>query len=305
MRAEPCPTTFSNDQSSQVTIADSIGRFDCVVLPGQLVDQARSRLPPAADGSTFSTLDKIVSGVGSQILDLSSVAWSAGDVLKLAVSGRTLTAYKNGIAIGTITDPDVASGQPGACIFESSADGNGTSFDDWVGETNATSATSSAAPTTTSSAQSSGQALTVTQAGVSCAYALSAASQAFTAAGGTGSVNVSGQGGCGWTASSSAPAEQPEVRAELPREPWRSARRPTPAPLRGTRRSRLQARPSLSPRRLRAARLRCPQRVNLSPRRAARDRLPSRLLLAVPGRPAAARPGCRSDRARAAPARAR
>ena len=201
-------TTFSNDQSSQVTIArldraDSIGVT--VRSSGSLTAGTFSGYLLTADGSTFSTLDKIVSGVGSQILDLSSVAWSAGDVLKLAVSGRTLTAYKNGIVIGTITDPDVASGQPGACIFESSADGNGTSFDDWVGETNATSATSSAASTTTSSAQSSGQALTVTQAGVSCAYALSAASQAFTAAGGTGSVNVSGQGGCGWTASSSAP----------------------------------------------------------------------------------------------------
>ena len=201
-------TTFSNDQSSQVAIArldraDSIGVT--VRSSGSLTAGTFSGYLLTADGSTFSTLDKIVSGVGSQILDLSSVAWSAGDVLKLAVSGRTLTAYKNGIAIGTITDPDVASGQPGACIFESSADGNGTSFDDWVGETNAASATSSAASTTTSSAQSSGPALTVTQAGVSCAYALSAASQAFTAAGGTGSVNVSGQGGCGWTASSSAP----------------------------------------------------------------------------------------------------
>ena len=201
----PASTTFSNDQSSQVTIArldrsDSIGVT--VRSSGSLTAGTFSGYLLTADGSTFSTLDKIVSGVGSQILNLSTVAWSAGDVLKLAVAGRTLTAYKNGVVIGTITDPDVASGQPGACIFESSTDGNGTSLDSWVGETNTTSSVTSMA---TSSALSSGQALTVTQAGVSCTYALSAASQAFTAAGGTGSVNVSGQGGCGWTASSSAP----------------------------------------------------------------------------------------------------
>ena len=140
-------TTFSNDQSSQVTIArldrsDSIGVT--VRSSGSLTAGTFSGYLLTADGSTFSTLDKIVSGVGSQILNLSTVAWSAGDVLKLAVAGRTLTAYKNGVVIGTITDPDVASGQPGACIFESSTDGNGTSLDSWVGETNTTSATSTA-----------------------------------------------------------------------------------------------------------------------------------------------------------------
>ena len=109
-------TTFSNDQSSQVTIArldraDSIGVT--VRSSGSLTAGTFSGYLLTADGSTFSTLDKIVSGVGSQILDLSSVAWSAGDVLKLAVSGRTLTAYRNGVAIGTITDPDCRFGSAG------------------------------------------------------------------------------------------------------------------------------------------------------------------------------------------------
>ncbi len=122
--------------------------------------------------------------------------------MKVAVVGRTVTAYKNGVVIGTVTDSDLAAGQPGACIFESLADGLGSSFDSWIGETNQTTATAAMGGAQSLSAS---QGVTVTQAGVSCAYSLSAASGAFTAAGGTGSVTVSGQGGCGWTASSSAP----------------------------------------------------------------------------------------------------
>ena len=49
-----------------------------------------------------------------------------------------------------------------------------------------------------------GQTFTVTQAGVSCTYAISATSQALTAAGGAGSVTVTAPSGCAWTAASSA-----------------------------------------------------------------------------------------------------
>jgi hypothetical protein len=197
-------STFSNNQSSQVTIArlDHADSISVTVRSGgSWVTGNFSGYLLTADGSTFSSLDKIVSGNGSQILNLSSVMWTAGDVMKLTVSGSTLTAYKNGVVIGTISDPDLVQGQPGGCIFESGADGSGTAFDSWIGETNQTTAASQ----TSTQSLTSNQALTVTQAGVSCAYGLSAASQAFTAAGGTGSVNVSDLGGCGWTASSNAP----------------------------------------------------------------------------------------------------
>ena len=49
-----------------------------------------------------------------------------------------------------------------------------------------------------------GQAVTVTQAGMSCGYTLSSTSQALSAAGGSGSVTVTAPSGCAWTASSSA-----------------------------------------------------------------------------------------------------
>jgi hypothetical protein len=49
-----------------------------------------------------------------------------------------------------------------------------------------------------------GGTFTVTQAGLSCSYALSANGQALTSAGGTGSVTMVATNGCAWTASSSA-----------------------------------------------------------------------------------------------------
>ena len=67
------------------------------------------------------------------LLDLSAVSWSAGDVVELAVAGQTLTASRNGSPIGAIDDPDLPSGQPGGCVFESASDGIDTRFDDWAG----------------------------------------------------------------------------------------------------------------------------------------------------------------------------
>ncbi|MBL8168115.1 MAG: hypothetical protein JNJ50_08170 [Acidobacteria bacterium] len=49
-----------------------------------------------------------------------------------------------------------------------------------------------------------GQSFTVTQAGQSCSYTISPASQSFNSAGGTGSVSVSSNAGCAWTATSNA-----------------------------------------------------------------------------------------------------
>jgi hypothetical protein len=45
-----------------------------------------------------------------------------------------------------------------------------------------------------------GKTFTVTQGGIICAYAISPTSQSFSADGGTGSVSVTAQSGCAWTA---------------------------------------------------------------------------------------------------------
>ncbi len=50
-----------------------------------------------------------------------------------------------------------------------------------------------------------GQTFTVVQAGSACSFALSQASQSFTAAGGTGSASVQAPAGCAWTAQSNSP----------------------------------------------------------------------------------------------------
>jgi hypothetical protein len=191
---------FGSNQASQATIV-ALGPSDALFVTvrssGTSVAGNFSTYLLAADapGSPYSTLDKIVNGTQSHLLNLNSVSWAPGDVVRLSVVGQTLSAYKNGVLIGTVTDTDLSSGQPGACIYDGTSDGITTSFDSWSGD-----AGGPPAP-----APSGSQSFTATQAGVNCTYGLSAASGAFTSAGGTGSVAVTATGGCAWTATSSAP----------------------------------------------------------------------------------------------------
>ena len=196
----PSLTAFASDQSAQARIAfigpaDSVGVT--VRTSGSFSTNNFSGYLLTADGTSYSTLDKIVSGVGSQILDLSSVRWAAGDIVKLVASGRTLTAYKNGQVIGTVTDPDLTAGQPGGCIFDSPSDGVLTTFDDWSGETSGASVVGAQSVTAAGPAQL----YTVSQAGVSCSSSIAPLAQSQPAAGGSGSVTVSATSGCAWAAS--------------------------------------------------------------------------------------------------------
>ena len=108
-----------------------------------------------------------------------SAAGGSGSVNVTAGSGCTWTASSNA---GWIT---VSSG---------SGSGNGS-----VGYSVATNSSTSSRTGTLTIA---GQTFTVTQSGMSCAYAINPTSQNVNAAGGSGSVSVSATSGCAWTASS-------------------------------------------------------------------------------------------------------
>lgn len=80
--------------------------------------------------NTSATL--LVKFVGGSATALGSAAASAtGDVLKLAVSGTSLQAYKNGVSIvGPITDATLSSGSAGLWGYGSSSSG---ALDSWEG----------------------------------------------------------------------------------------------------------------------------------------------------------------------------
>lgn len=63
-----------------------------------------------------------------------------GDLLRVEVSGTTLTAKKNGAIVGTVTDATIASGSAGAGVFNTAGAGNNVLIDDWEGGNLATDA---------------------------------------------------------------------------------------------------------------------------------------------------------------------
>jgi len=131
--------TFNADQCSQITIP-TLSNADSASAGVRTSGQFGSTLSMyllTADGGKGSTLDKIVSNVGSQIRSLAATNFVAGDIIKLCVQGTTLTAFRNGSTLSTDTDSSIATGQPSFTIFDSSQGGDGNvSVDDWIGANN-------------------------------------------------------------------------------------------------------------------------------------------------------------------------
>lgn len=118
----PATDTFSANQSTQVTLAtaasDSVGeptvrtsgRFDLGTYAGYTLS-ARGTFA----GSTELTVT--LANASTSLGTFPAVTWANGDTAKLAISGTTLTAYKNGVSFATVVDGTVATGQPGTCIY--------------------------------------------------------------------------------------------------------------------------------------------------------------------------------------------
>jgi hypothetical protein len=78
-----------------------------------------------ATAETF--VRKVVAGTETNLFTV-GVAFTAGDVLRLEVSGTTLTAYKHGVSVGSGSDSAIASGNPGIAIYNATG-----AFDDFEG----------------------------------------------------------------------------------------------------------------------------------------------------------------------------
>lgn len=126
---------FSADQSMQVTIAafdsaDSVGVG--VRGSGDVSAGTWSAYFISTDGTS---IDKVVSGSGSSLTSFPGTTWTVGDTMKLSIQGSTLSFYKNGVLLGTTSDGTITTGQPMACIFDSSANGlANTALDDWASD---------------------------------------------------------------------------------------------------------------------------------------------------------------------------
>ncbi len=106
--------TFADDQYAEAVFTEMTGDYIGVAV----------RCAAAAEtyygylsGSTNSYLFKLVSGVNTNLG--TGAPFGAGDVIRLEVSGTTLTPKRNGAVadIGPVTDASIAGGYAGVCGY--------------------------------------------------------------------------------------------------------------------------------------------------------------------------------------------
>lgn len=131
--------TFNNDQESEITIGGAAN-----LNTGGAAVGATAR----ASGTTSTTFDhyvvrtngvngagnsfigKRVNGTLTELLALTVGTIVDGDRLKIRVEGINITAFLNGVQIGTTTDSSLTSGQAG--LFTSSSTSAGATITDWT-----------------------------------------------------------------------------------------------------------------------------------------------------------------------------
>ena len=125
--------SFSANHCSQVTfIAGSVG--SAFIGPSVRAQQtgdanwdAYTFITDGTTGAGHSAIEEIANGtqVGSTGLTMTA---TNGDLLKLCAEGTTITAYKNGSSVGSISDATLTAGSAGVASYS-----NAASADDWVG----------------------------------------------------------------------------------------------------------------------------------------------------------------------------
>jgi len=126
--------SFSNDHYSQI------------VIDNLTASQGIGPAVRATVGSNYyawvgrtgaSQLVRVVSGSAAQLA--AGDGWSITDVIKLSVTGTTISCYKNGIldtsidTDGMVTDATISTGIPGICGYENDED---NAADEWEGSNN-------------------------------------------------------------------------------------------------------------------------------------------------------------------------
>lgn len=118
-------TTFGANQCSQ---AKTLTQFHLMWVAVRVSASADTYYYMRGGASTAWSVWKIVNGGTRTKIGTDYAAAVTNDVVKLCVSGTTLTPYINGVAQATQTDSAIATGQPGFGLLDT------TSYaDDWVG----------------------------------------------------------------------------------------------------------------------------------------------------------------------------
>jgi PKD repeat protein len=116
--------SFDNNQYSQATIA----AMSNVGVTVRTSPTERSYYRFQVIDAANADIGKYVNGTFTQLTPIAGT-FAAGDVIRLEVSGSTLTAIQNGSTVGTATDSDLTGGFPGVRFFNSV----GARLDDWEG----------------------------------------------------------------------------------------------------------------------------------------------------------------------------
>jgi uncharacterized protein YjdB len=159
--------TFGNDQYSQARITSGLVSGSQYV---QITVRAKGRgdgiysnylfYTDGVAGANHTEVAKNINGTQITIRSF-PVGFAAGDVIKIAAVGTTITCYKNGVALGSITDTSLPSGSPGVGVY-----GSTVTLDDWEGGSTVTVADPVAAvtvsPTSASLVAGATQQLTAT-----------------------------------------------------------------------------------------------------------------------------------------------
>ena len=126
--------TFNNDQYSQVRITSGLASSYQYVT---IIVRASGKGEGLYNGYLFYTDGLAGAGHtevakninGSQItLRSFPTTFASGDVIKIDAVGATITCYKNGVAVGSITDTSLPSGAAGVGVY-----GSSVRIDDWEG----------------------------------------------------------------------------------------------------------------------------------------------------------------------------
>jgi uncharacterized protein YjdB len=130
---------FDNDQYSQVRIAGGLSNGSQYVT---ITARASGRGDAAynaylcyTDGLAGAGHTEVAKNINGTQITLRSFAttFATGDVIKIGVVGTSVTCYKNGVAIGSVTDAALPGGSPGVGVY-----GNTVTIDDWEGGSSAT-----------------------------------------------------------------------------------------------------------------------------------------------------------------------
>jgi uncharacterized protein YjdB len=130
--------TFDNDQYSQVRIAGGLSSttqyVQIIVRASGTGDGVYNNYLFYTDGVAGAGHTEVAKNIKGTQITLRSFAttFATGDVIKIGVVGTTVTCYKNGVALGSITDSSLPGGSPGVGVY-----GNAVRIDDWAGGTTA------------------------------------------------------------------------------------------------------------------------------------------------------------------------